>query len=242
MRRFNAATAQIVQWDDHEVRDNWYPTRDLSKDAEVHDQEHGAHRRARAAGIPRVQPRAGQRRRNRPRLPHGGVRAGWSRSSRSICAATADPITKTGSRRCRLIRRFAGPTQIAWLKSRLAASRATWKVIASDMPIGAVGARRARVLRRLCQRRRRTAERARARARRSAEVHQGPARAERGVGDRRHALLRRAPLPAGARHVHRLRSVLGVRRRPAQRRHVRPEHDGRDVRPRSEVHRHSRRA
>ena len=32
MRRFNAAVAQIVAWDDHEVRDNWYETRDLSKD------------------------------------------------------------------------------------------------------------------------------------------------------------------------------------------------------------------
>ena len=32
MRRFNAEVAQMPLWDDHEVRDNWYPTRDLSKD------------------------------------------------------------------------------------------------------------------------------------------------------------------------------------------------------------------
>jgi alkaline phosphatase D len=31
---------------------------------------------------------------------------------------------------------FLGPDQLAWLKRELAASRATWKVIASDMPIG----------------------------------------------------------------------------------------------------------
>ena len=31
---------------------------------------------------------------------------------------------------------FLGPTQIAWLKRELMASRATWKVIAADMPIG----------------------------------------------------------------------------------------------------------
>jgi len=30
---------------------------------------------------------------------------------------------------------FLGPDQIAWLKRELAASRATWKVIAADMPI-----------------------------------------------------------------------------------------------------------
>ena len=35
-----------------------------------------------------------------------------------------------------------------------------------------------------------------------------------------------------AREVHRIRSVLGVRRRPAQRRDVRPEQDGRHVRAR----------
>src|SRR5262249_58042031 len=33
---------------------------------------------------------------------------------------------------------FHGPEQLEWLKRRLRASRATWKVIASDMPIGVV--------------------------------------------------------------------------------------------------------
>ena len=69
-------------------------------------------------------------------------------------------------------------------------------------------------------------------------VHQGAAHPQRRLDHRRRPLLRRAPLPSVAREVHRVRSVLGVRRRPAQRRHVRPEHAGRDVRPRGEVHRH----
>ena len=30
---------------------------------------------------------------------------------------------------------FLGPTQISWLKRELKVSRATWKVIAADMPI-----------------------------------------------------------------------------------------------------------
>ena len=33
MRRFNAHVAQAVLWDDHEVRDNWYETRDLTLDS-----------------------------------------------------------------------------------------------------------------------------------------------------------------------------------------------------------------
>ena len=33
---------------------------------------------------------------------------------------------------------FLAPTQLDWLKKRLALSKATWKVIASDMPIGLI--------------------------------------------------------------------------------------------------------
>ena len=33
---------------------------------------------------------------------------------------------------------FLGPTQVAWLKRELMASRATWKVIAADMPLSLV--------------------------------------------------------------------------------------------------------
>ena len=40
-----------------------------------------------------------------------------------------------------------GAAQLDWLKTRLAASRATWKVIASDMPIGVIVPRHAVVLR-----------------------------------------------------------------------------------------------
>ena len=32
MRRFNSEVAQVVMWDDHDVRDNWYWERDLSRD------------------------------------------------------------------------------------------------------------------------------------------------------------------------------------------------------------------
>ena len=58
-----------------------------------------------------------------------------------------------------------GAAQLAWLKAGLAASRATWKVIASDMPIGLVVARRPARVRGGGQRRRRPAARARARDR-----------------------------------------------------------------------------
>ena len=64
-----ARSPQIVLWDDHEVRDNWYPTRDLAERRRAtRRQEHGAARGARAPGVPRVQPAAG-----RPRTTRSGV-------------------------------------------------------------------------------------------------------------------------------------------------------------------------
>ncbi len=45
---------------------------------------------------------------------------------------------KPASRRWPPDSALAGAAQLEWLKARLAASRATWKVIASDLPIGVV--------------------------------------------------------------------------------------------------------
>ena len=39
MRRFNAEVPQIVMWDDHEVRDNWYPTRGADRRRALHREE-----------------------------------------------------------------------------------------------------------------------------------------------------------------------------------------------------------
>ena len=239
MRRFNAATAQIVQWDDHEVRDNWYPTRDLSADdASTRMKSMALHRGARPPGVPRVQP--GRRpARTRPAAstaPSSSAR--WSRCSRSICAAIADRTARTARPTLDEASAFAGPAQIAWLKARLAASRATWKVIASDMPIGAVVPDAPSYFEAFANgddgpplgRELELADLLR--------FMQGAADPQRRLGHRGHPLLRRPSLPSDPREVHRVRSVLGVRRRSAQRRHVRPEQDGCDVRPRGRVHRH----
>ncbi len=60
MRRFNADVPQVVMWDDHEVRDNWYLGARPAARRPVPREEHGAHRGARAAGVCRVQPAAAQ--------------------------------------------------------------------------------------------------------------------------------------------------------------------------------------
>ena len=75
MRRFNAHVAQAVLWDDHEVRDNWYETRDLTLDSLYDDAERGAAGRTRAPGVSGIQPAADLARRSRAHLSNRRDRA-----------------------------------------------------------------------------------------------------------------------------------------------------------------------
>src|SRR5439155_7284202 len=104
---------------------------------------------------------------------------------------------------------------------------------------GARGARRGGGLRGGGQCRRRRAARARDGDRGPAPPPQAAARAERGVGDGRRPLLRRASQRSRLRRLTRVRSLLGVRGRPVARGHVRPQRARRDVRPRGPLRRHS---
>ncbi len=137
MRRFNAATASIIQWDDHEVRDNWYPTRDLSADTKYTLKsmaliaEHARQAFLEYNPVPASADETGRVYRTVEFGPLVEVFALDLRSYRGPNTENRQPTLDETSA-------FAGPVQIAWLKTHLAASRATWKVIASDMPIGAV--------------------------------------------------------------------------------------------------------
>ena len=176
MRRFNAAVPMLAQWDDHEVMNNWHPGDDPGGRPAIHREEHRAARRTREAGDVRVRavplgiptkPSASTARSAYgPRLevflldersyrgPNGTNRAGGHRAAR---------------------RAMLGRAQLDWLKARLLASPATWKVIATDMPLGLIvrrwRARRPAGVRGLGQRRR-TGARARAGARGAPVVHQ----------------------------------------------------------------------
>ncbi|MEO7274560.1 MAG: alkaline phosphatase D family protein [Vicinamibacterales bacterium] len=135
MRRFNAATAQIVQWDDHEVRDNWYPTRDLSADAKYTTKSMALiAERARQAFLEYnpVPSSADETGRVYRTVEFGSLVEVFALDLRSYRGPNSENRQPTLTEASAL----AGPTQIAWLTARLAASRATWKIIASDMPIG----------------------------------------------------------------------------------------------------------
>lgn len=137
MRRFNADVPQLAIWDDHEVRDNWYHERDIRADS-----------RYAVNSVPLLAARAQQAFReyhplaldiDDPERIYRSVNLGPTvdvfaldlRSYRGPNSPNRQPTLDSQSA-------LFGRSQLDWLKARLAASRATWKVIASDLPIGIV--------------------------------------------------------------------------------------------------------
>ncbi|QWQ44817.1 alkaline phosphatase D family protein [Streptomyces sp. YPW6] len=136
VRRFHAQVPSVVQWDDHEVRNNWYPGQILD-DARYTEKNVDilAARSVRAFQeyVPAA-PSYGSGRRSRMyRVVHHGplldVFVLDMRSYRNANSPNRQPDDTTG---------ILGAEQLRWLKRSLAASRAEWKVIAADMPLGLV--------------------------------------------------------------------------------------------------------
>jgi alkaline phosphatase D len=137
MRRFNAATAQVALWDDHEVRDNWYETRSLEKDDRYAVKSMALlAARARQAFLEYhpIGPSADDVERIHRVLPHGPLLELFALDLRSYRGANGPNRQAELSDDARIL----GARQLASLQARLAASRAVWKVIASDMPVGLV--------------------------------------------------------------------------------------------------------
>ena len=224
MRRFNAEVAQIV----HVGRPRG--PGQLVSDARPVDRRRSTRVKsmalladARAAGVPRVQPacrsiaddRSAIYRTRRLRPARRDLRARPAQLPRRRTARTA-------SRRSTDESALVGRAAARWLKARLAASTrdveghrqrpADRRRSCRDAPARLRGVR---------QRRRRRAARARARDRRPAAVHQGPRASATSCGSRRTSTTAPRTTTPHAREIHRLRSVLGVRRRPAERRDVR---------------------
>ncbi|MEE1755459.1 alkaline phosphatase D family protein [Streptomyces sp. SP18CS02] len=136
VRAFNAQVPGIVQWDDHEVRNNWYPGQILDdpryteKDVDVL-----AARAMRAFG--EYFPVSTLHARGEEGRMHRVVRYGPlldvfvldMRTHRDANSPGRQPDNTTG---------ILGAAQLAWLKRELSRSRAVWKVLAADMPLGLV--------------------------------------------------------------------------------------------------------
>lgn len=135
VRRFNSEVPQIWQWDDHEVLNNWSPSKDLS--AAKHYTEKSIFllaARATRAFLEYAPMRYSNEETERVyrMVPYGPLLDVFVLDMRSY----RGPNTTNRQEKQSAETAFLGKAQLEWLKRGLEQSRATWKVIASDMPIG----------------------------------------------------------------------------------------------------------
>ncbi len=135
VQAMNAAVPTFFQWDDHEVVNNWSDAKDLSDDDRYTEKSVRllAARAGRAfhemTPISYQPAEPGRVYRKIAYGPHLDIFFIDLRSYRG-------PNTTGMQTEMTDESRVLGAEQIAWLKRELAMSKATWKVIASDMPIG----------------------------------------------------------------------------------------------------------
>ena len=131
VRRFNAEIPQVWQWDDHEVMNNWSPGRDLTADARYREKSIATlAARARQAFLEHSPMRIGAT--IFRRIGYGPLLDVFVIDMRTYRAANSVNRQERQSGETA----FLGPAQMKWLAAELARSKAAWKVIASDMPIG----------------------------------------------------------------------------------------------------------
>ena len=136
LRRFNAEVPQLVQWDDHEVRNNWYPGQRLDDEryeTRSCDILAARGRRAFVEYVPIRTGAAGSARIYRA-FNYGPSLEVIMLDERSY----RGPNTANRQRRASAETAFLGNGQLSWVKRQLLLSKATWKVMASDMPIGLI--------------------------------------------------------------------------------------------------------
>jgi alkaline phosphatase D len=136
VRGMNAEVPLVLQWDDHEVRNNWYPTQTL------------------------VDPRYGEKsvavlaaRAKRAFFDYSPIRRDPEDAARIDRALPLGPLAEVFVLDLRSYRGpnspnrqdalspatvLLGESQIRRVADRMAASKAVWKIVASDMPLGLV--------------------------------------------------------------------------------------------------------
>ncbi len=138
---FNAEIPQFSMWDDHEVTNNWWPEEPLGR------AEHQSRRyveknalalmargnRAMREYCPMVE-FPGEAGRIYRKVSYGPTLDVFLLDMRSYRGPNGENNEETYGPSAY----FLGPRQIDWLKRELVASRATWKVIAADMPLALI--------------------------------------------------------------------------------------------------------
>ncbi len=133
----NAALPTFFQWDDHEVVNNWSASKDLVSDDRYKEKSIDVLSARAGRAFHEMTPirytpeEPGRVYRKIAYGPHLDV---FFLDMRSYRGANSGNMQDGRDAATEML----GAAQIAWLKRALGDSRATWKVIASDMPIGLV--------------------------------------------------------------------------------------------------------
>jgi alkaline phosphatase D len=136
-RRFAAEVPFLVQWDDHEVRNNWYPGQIIGD--ERYDKQRSASLLAAWSKRALFEYNPMRFDAEDPERVYRSFAFGPSldvlmldeRSYRGANSPNRQSVLSDDSA-------FIGAAQLVWVKRRMLASKATWKLIASDMPISLV--------------------------------------------------------------------------------------------------------
>ncbi|MDZ5699355.1 alkaline phosphatase [Chelativorans sp. M5D2P16] len=133
----NAVCPTFFQWDDHEVVNNWSSSKDLESDDRYTVKSIGLLQARAARAFHEMTPirfTPAEPGRVYRKIAYGPLLDVFFLDLRSYRGANGDSMEEELTDAARIM----GEEQVQWLKRELAASRATWKVIASDMPIGLV--------------------------------------------------------------------------------------------------------
>ncbi|MFE4915239.1 alkaline phosphatase D family protein [Streptomyces sp. NPDC056652] len=136
VRRFNSEVPSIIQWDDHEVRNNWYPGQILD-DVRYTEKNVDVLAARSTQAFHEYFPISARTARGADRRVHRVVNHGPLLDVFVLDMRTYRNANSPG-RQTDDTNGILGAEQLAWLKRELSRSRAVWKVIAADMPIGLV--------------------------------------------------------------------------------------------------------
>ncbi len=136
VRRFTAEVPILAQWDDHEVLNNWYPGEILEDPRYAVKSVDLLAARARQAFFESMPIRSATA---DPERVYRRVRQGPHLEVFLLDQRTyRGPNSTNRQAEDTEATAFLGPDQLRWLTEGLKQSTATWKVIASDMPLGLV--------------------------------------------------------------------------------------------------------
>ena len=128
---FNAQVPILAQWDDHEITNDWCPGEELSGEDYAQSSLLELVARGNRAFHEFMPMRSTMAEPGRVyrRIAYGPLLDVFLLDMRSYRTSTSPSADHA---------RIFGAVQLAWLKRELLNSRATWKVIAADLPIGVV--------------------------------------------------------------------------------------------------------